>query len=99
MLSFVLLRILIGVYFLAVNFYSFMLLRSQKSARENGEDSVRDIRLYVVAMLGGALGIYIGMLCLKYRLKNFLLMVLMPIFIALTVYLTIIAFINNFWFN
>ncbi len=98
MFMFVLIRILTGVYFLAVNFYSFMLLRSQKLAREVGEDSVRDIRLYIVAILGGAIGIYIGMLCMKYRLKNFLLMVLMPILIAVTIYAIVMAFLNDFWF-
>ena len=98
MFMYILIRVLTGVYLIAVNFYSFLLLRSQKTAREEGDDSVRDIRLYIVALLGGAIGIYIGMLCLKYRLKNFLLMVLMPVLIALTIYFVIMAFINNFWF-
>ncbi len=98
MFMYILIRILTGVYALAVNFYSFMLLRCQKTARENGEDSIRDIRLYVVALLGGALGIYVGMLCMKYRLKNFLLMVLMPILIAVTIYVIVLAFLNDFWF-
>ena len=98
MFMYILIRVLTGVYLIAVNFYSFLLLRSQKTAREEGDDSVRDIRLYIVALLGGAIGIYIGMLCLKYRLKNFLLMVLMPVLITLTIYFVIMAFINNFWF-
>ena len=98
MFMYILIRIIFGVYLIAVNFYSFLLLKAQRTARENGEDSIRDIRLYIVALLGGAIGIYIGMLCLKYRLKNFLLMVLMPVLITLTVYFAIMAFVNNFWF-
>ena len=98
MFMYILIRVLTGVYLISVNLYSFLLLRSQKTAREEGDDSIRDIRLYIVALLGGAIGIYVGMLCLKYRLKNFLLMVLMPVLIALTVYVVIMAFINNFWF-
>jgi uncharacterized membrane protein YsdA (DUF1294 family) len=98
MFMYILIRILTGVYILAVNFYSFMLLRSQKLARDGGDEGIRDIRLYLVAVLGGAIGVYLGMLCMKYRLKNFLLMVLMPLLIASTIYVTILAFMNNFWF-
>ena len=43
----------------------------QKNARDVGEDSIRDIRLYIVALLGGGLGIYLAMFIFKYRLKNF----------------------------
>ena len=98
MFMYILIRVITGVYLISVNFYSFLLLHSQKKSREEGEDSIRDIRLYIVALLGGAIGIYVGMLCLKYRLKNFLLMVLMPVLITLTVYFVIMAFVNNFWF-
>ena len=89
MFAFILIRILTIVYFLAVNVYSFMLLKFQKNAREVGEDSIRDIRLYTVALLGGGLGIYLSMFIFKYRLKNFLLMVVMPIVIAGYIYLII----------
>lgn len=98
MFMYILVRILIGVYLISVNLYSFLLLRSQKKAREEGEDNIRDIRLFISAILGGAIGIYVGMLCLKYRLKNFLLMVTMPILITITIYIVIMAFVNNFWF-
>ncbi len=98
MFAFILIRILTIVYFLAVNVYSFMLLKFQKNARDVGEDSIRDIRLYTVALLGGGLGIYLSMFIFKYRLKNFLLMVVMPIVIAGYIYLIITAFLNNFWF-
>ena len=94
----ILIRILTVVYFIAVNLYSFILLKMQKNARDVGEDSIRDIRLYIVALLGGGLGIYLAMFIFKYRLKNFLLMVLMPLALVGSIYLIIMAFLNNFWF-
>lgn len=97
--TFVLLRILVVVYVLAINLYSFLLLKSQKKEMENGEKVTRDLKLYAVAVLGGGIGIYVGMFCLKFRLKNFFLMVIIPLLIALTVYFCIVTFINDFGFQ
>jgi len=98
MFMFILVKILALVYIVAVNVYSLLLTKYQKNARDNDEDSIRDVRLYVTAFLGGGLGIYLAMFIFKYRLKNFMLMVTMPLLIAAYVYLIVIGFINDFWF-
>ena len=97
--TFILIRILLVVYVLAVNLYSFLLLKAQKQEMENGEKVTRDLKLYVVALLGGGIGIYVGMFCLRFRLKNFFLMVIIPILITLTIYFCIVTFANNFGFQ
>ena len=52
----VLIQILVAVYYLAINVYSFLLLRSQKISEENGDCSkVRDGSVFIAAILGGAL--------------------------------------------
>lgn len=99
MVMFIFVRILCIVYVVAVNVYSFLLLRNQKKSAEEGEKRINDVRLYVTAILGGGLGIYVGMFCMKYRLNNFFLMVLMPIFICATAFLVVFGFINDFGFN
>ncbi len=91
-------RILTVVYVVVVNVYSFILLKNQKKFSELGENKIKDFRLYITAVLGGGIGIYVGMLCLKYRLTNFFLMVFIPLFICATVFLLIFAFINDFGF-
>ena len=54
------LYVLSGVYLLAINFYGFILIGSQKRAEEDGEVCrQRDGKVIVTGMLGGALGVYV----------------------------------------
>lgn len=93
------LRIALITYVLAINVYSYMLVLTQKKQKEEHlKSSVRDSKLFIAGLLGGALGVYIALFTLSYRLQNLPLMVLMPILIVLNIYLIILAFINNFGF-
>ncbi len=58
---------------------------------------IRDWKLLLSGILGGALGIYVAMLIYKYKLTNFFLMVIMPVFIAINLYFLFLAFSGNFW--
>ena len=90
-------RILVVVYLVAVNFYGFMLIGAQKRAEDDGEPcKVKDGKIFVTGMLGGALGVYISMFIYKYRLTSLLLMVFMPVLIAASVYAVILLFSGNF---
>ena len=83
----VLLYVLVTVYILAVNFYGFRLVRSQYE--EGGtEDKLRGeaVRMLLTAALGGALAQFITMLVLRFRLKNLVLMIALPLFIVLKGY-------------
>ena len=72
----VLIRILIAVYLIAINFYAFMLVRAQKIQRiEDGESKVKDGKLFLTGAIGGALGIFISTFILSYRKDSLLLMV------------------------
>ncbi len=92
--------ILTGVYLLAVNFYGIVLMHYQKKYIEEDECfeeyKVKDGKLFLAGILGGAAGIYIFMLVRKYRLKSPLLMIFMPVLIALYVFLIYILIKNNF---
>ena len=83
----VLLFVLVTVYILAVNFYGFRLVRSQYE--EGGtEDKLRGeaVRMLLTAALGGASAQFITMLVLRFRLKNLVLMIALPLFIVLNGY-------------
>ena len=93
------LRIVLITYVIAINVYSYMLVLTQKKQMEERlKSSVKDAKLFIAGILGGALGVYIAMFALSYRLQKLLLMVIMPIFIVLNIYLIILAFVNNFGF-
>ncbi|MDE6000784.1 MAG: hypothetical protein K2G96_00455 [Clostridia bacterium] len=87
------------VYILAVNFYAVILLKSQRD--ENGNDTKMnsgDGKLILTAILGGAIGVYVSMFIMRYRLKNLLLMILMPVIAVFNVYFFIVAFRSGFTF-
>ena len=93
--------ILIIVYVIAINLYGVMMLRFQKKAREEGDEeniTISDTKLMLAGLLGGATGIFIFMFIFKYRLKSLFMMVLMPVFIALNIYLLIMVFNGGFGF-
>lgn len=94
----ILFKILVIVYYLSINVYTFFLLRTQKKAEEEGDcQKVRDGNLFLGAILGGALGIYVGAFVLKYRTSSLLLMVFAPVLIVFHVFLLVVGFIHDFW--
>lgn len=64
---------------------------------KNQDKKVTDGKLILTGVLGGALGIYLSMFVYKYRLTNFLLMVIMPLLITTSIYFIIYCFSNGFW--
>ena len=95
----ILIRVLVITYIVAINVYSFLLIFFQKKQmEENNESKIKDGKLFVSAMLGGALGVYTAMFILSYRLNNLFLMVTMPLLIVLTAYIVIVGFQGNFGF-
>lgn len=89
-------RIIFAVYVAAINFYSFLLIKMQKRGCEENNNEIRDGKLFITALLGGATGIYVSMFVYKYRLNSLFLMVTIPVLIALNVYVAIVAIANNF---
>ena len=95
-----LIKILLIVYIVAVNFYAFMLVRAQKIQNaETGESKVKDAKLLLTGAIGGALGIFLSTFILSYRKDSLLLMVVMPLLVAVNVYFLVIGFMSdfNFW--
>ena len=90
----IIMTILLITYIAAVNFYGILILFFQKKAKEEYDEykKISDVQLLFTGLLGGALGIFTFMLILKYRLKNMLLMLIFPVFIALNVYVAVIFF-------
>lgn len=89
-----LLYIAFGAYIIAVNVYSVMLLLTQRNESLMDEDKLNsgDGKLLLSALLGGALGIYITMFITRFKLKNMLLMILLPVIAVINVWFCVAAF-------
>lgn len=95
----ILIRVLVITYIVAINVYSFLLIFFQKKQmEEHNESKIKDGKVFISGMLGGALGVYLAMFILSYRLNNLFLMVTMPLLIVLTAYIVIVGFQGNFGF-
>lgn len=95
-----LLYIIFAVYIAAINVYSVMLLISQRNeAADDGQKpNGGDGKLILAALLGGAIGLYVAMFITKYKLKNIVLMILLPVIAVFNVWLTIVAFRSGITF-
>ena len=71
--------------------------KTAKKAKKTKNTEISNLKIFITSALGGALGIYIAMFIYKHKLSNFFFMVIIPVFIALNVYILVISFINNFW--
>jgi uncharacterized membrane protein YsdA (DUF1294 family) len=77
-----------------------MLIISQKNDYLNDQTKLNsgDGRIILAAILGGAIGIYVTMFITKYKLKNILLMIIIPVIGVLNVYFFIVALRSGFTF-
>lgn len=89
----ILVYIILSVYIAAVNCYAVMLLVSQRN--EYGDNPAKpagDGKIILAAILGGALAVYVSMFIMRYKLKNVLFMILMPVIAVLNIYFFYLAY-------
>lgn len=91
-------RVLLGVYLLAMNAYAFFQVKLQRDDLENDRHdcAVSDGRLLIAALLGGGVGVYTALFAFRHRLRSMLLMVAVPVIIVLNAYLAYLAFTAQF---
>lgn len=95
-----LLYIIFAAYIAAVNVYSVMLLLSQRNEYLTDESKLHsgDGKLILSALLGGAIGIYVTMFITRFKLKNMLLMIVLPVIGVINVWFFVLAFRSGFTF-
>lgn len=96
----ILLYVIFATYIVAVNVYSIMLLLTQRNEYMLDESKINsgDGKLILSALLGGAIGIYVTMFITKFKLKNMVLMILLPVIAVLNVWFCVMAFKSGFTF-
>ena len=91
-------KILLIVYLLAINVYSFLLVKSNRDAAEEDEKFVvKEGKYFLTGLLGGALGIYVSMFVFRFKTENLFLMALMPVLIAVSAFFVYECFAKNFF--
>lgn len=92
--------VVLSVYIVSINVYSVTLLITQRNDYLTDESKLNsgDGKLLLSALLGGAIGIYVTMFITKFKLKNMLLMVLLPVIGVLNVWLCVLAYRSGFPF-
>lgn len=93
-----LLYIIFAVYIAAINFYAVLLIKAQRDEYGDNQPKTGDGKLILTAILGGAIALYVSMFIMRYRLKNLLLMILLPVIGVLNVYFFVLAFRSGFTF-
>lgn len=93
-----LLYILFITYIVAINAYSVMLLLSLRNDYLADESKLNsgDAKLILSALLGGAISIYVTMFITKFKIKNMLLMIILPVLAVLNVWIAVVAFRSGF---
>ena len=99
MLTFI--KILVAVYIVAINVYSFLLMYIQKKQSQEDTATVKDSRITIAALLGGALGVYISTFILRYRRESMFLMVVMPLIAVANAFafVWVITYSYGYYFN
>ena len=89
-------------YLLAINIYGGVILSIQKKEYQNFTNTkppIKDFRLFITGVLGGAPTIYLLMFIRKHKLKNMLFMIAFPIIIVLYGYAIFYLIKNGLIFN
>ncbi|MBE5756468.1 MAG: hypothetical protein E7342_01585 [Clostridiales bacterium] len=93
----ILIYVLAIVYFLAINFYGvFMLILQKRQIDRDEKVDIKDGKILLSGLLGGALGIFICMFIIKHHLRDLYMMVVMPLFATLSIFLLYMLFSGGF---
>lgn len=71
----------LAVYLLFINIVAIIVCAIDKLYAKKGWRRVPEIRLFIVSLLGGALGMYIAMLIIRHKTKHKRFMIGLPIII------------------
>lgn len=77
---------LLWIYLVGINLVAFLVCAWDKhSARRHAKRRVPEARLFLLALLGGALGMLCGMLLLRHKTRHWYFMVGIPAILVLEV--------------
>ncbi|MBB6715995.1 DUF1294 domain-containing protein [Clostridium gasigenes] len=81
---------LILLYFSIINLVGFLLMLVDKRRAIKHEWRISELNLFIVSIIGGSIGSYLGMYCFRHKTKSLKFTLGIPIIILIQGYLAII---------
>lgn len=78
---------LLGLYFLIINVIGFLLMFIDKKRSINREWRIRERTLFIISIIGGAIGSYLGMKIFRHKTKHLKFTLGVPLIIIIQGYL------------
>ena len=78
---------LLGLYFLIINVIGFLLMFIDKRRSINREWRIRERTLFIISIIGGAIGSYLGMKIFRHKTKHLKFTLGVPLIIIIQGYL------------
>lgn len=85
---------LIILIYIFLNFYGYILMNVDKKRAIKNEWRISEKKLWVISLLGGALGVTIGMKQFRHKTKHFSFKYFLPLVSLLTLALYVFFVIN-----
>lgn len=77
---------------IAINLFSFFIMFLDKKKAELQSQRISEKTLFIIAFLFGGIGIYFGMFLFHHKTKKWYFVVLIPLIIALNLYLASLGY-------
>ena len=75
--------VIIGWFFIVFNFFCFLLIGYDKRRALKGLSRIREKTIFVMALIGGATGVYLGMKTFRHKTKKPVFIWGMPVLLIL----------------
>lgn len=85
---------IILIIFLTLNIYGYMLMYLDKQKAKRHEWRISEKHLWIVGIVGGAFGLYIGMKRFRHKTKHKQFVILLPLLSLLTIAIYIYFFLK-----
>jgi len=84
------------IFFIALNIYSFFIVYFDKKKAIYHRWRVSERKLFLLALAGGAIGIFLGMKAFRHKTKHFLFTHGIPLLMMLNIVIFYLLIINSF---
>lgn len=74
-----------GIYVILINIIGFFVMKLDKHKAKNGKYRISEKAIFIIALLLGAIGVYLGMYKFRHKTKHLSFTVGIPVFILVNI--------------